>query len=203
MISGVYKITNINNGHCYIGSSCNINKRWWEHRKRLRLGTHGNCHLQSAWNKHGEDAFIFSIIEVCFVFALLWREQEWMDEIKPEYNIAIFAGASPRGLPVSDETRRKLSEAGKLRPPVSAETRAKLSAAMMGKKLSLGHKQTAEDRAKKSAAAKGRILSPEHRAKLSESHKANMTPERLAKMSAITKAWWEKRKENKEYFPLM
>lgn len=60
---GIYKILNKTNGKFYIGSSINIPKRWWEHKKRLRLGIHQNIHLQRAWNEYGEESFVFEIYE--------------------------------------------------------------------------------------------------------------------------------------------
>lgn len=60
---GIYKILNKVNGKFYIGSSINIIKRWWEHRKRLRLGIHQNIHLQRAWNEYGEGSFVFEVYE--------------------------------------------------------------------------------------------------------------------------------------------
>lgn len=88
-ISGVYIITNSINGKRYIGSSNNIRKRLWKHRSLLRHDKHENPHLQNAWNKYGEDNFVYSILEECDVSILLEREQYYIDILKPEYNIDI------------------------------------------------------------------------------------------------------------------
>lgn len=40
----------------------------------------------SAWLKHGEAAFVFSILERCEKSALFTREQFWIDQLKPDYN---------------------------------------------------------------------------------------------------------------------
>ena len=61
--SGVYQILNLTNQKCYVGSSKNIHSRWSDHRSMLRNNKHGNKHLQNAWNKDGEDEFIFRILE--------------------------------------------------------------------------------------------------------------------------------------------
>jgi predicted GIY-YIG superfamily endonuclease len=50
-ISGVYEIKNTLNNKRYIGSSVNIQKRWYAHKRMLNLNTHPNKHLQAAWNK--------------------------------------------------------------------------------------------------------------------------------------------------------
>lgn len=61
-VCGVYKIENLLNGKVYIGKSKNIRNRWSEHRSELNNGTHINNHLQSSWNKYGEDNFRFDVI---------------------------------------------------------------------------------------------------------------------------------------------
>ena len=86
-ISGVYIITNSINGRRYIGSSNNIRKRLWKHRSLLRHNKHENPHLQNAWNKYGEDNFVYSILEECDVSILLEREQYYIDKYKPDINI--------------------------------------------------------------------------------------------------------------------
>lgn len=60
---GIYAIYCITNNKYYIGHSKSINKRWDNHKYRLRLGTHENQHLQLAWNKYLEETFIFMILE--------------------------------------------------------------------------------------------------------------------------------------------
>lgn len=62
-MKAIYEIKNKVNGKFYIGSSINVTKRWWEHKKMLDLGIHTNKHLQSSWNKHTEKNFSFCILE--------------------------------------------------------------------------------------------------------------------------------------------
>lgn len=62
---GIYMIRNTINGKLYIGKSVNIKKRFNEHKHELRLGSHHNDYLQKAWNKYGEDAFEFIVLEEC------------------------------------------------------------------------------------------------------------------------------------------
>lgn len=64
MNGGVYKILNTVNGRAYIGSTSCFKARWKVHRRDLRAGKHANQSLQNAWDKYGEIAFVFSIIEV-------------------------------------------------------------------------------------------------------------------------------------------
>ena len=100
-ISGIYTITNKNNGKTYIGSSIDIGNRWGEHLCTLRKNTHCNGHLQRSWNKHGEDAFEFKVIKL--TQDLLDAEIYFVDQIKPAYNIRHVE----RHL-LSEETKQKL-----------------------------------------------------------------------------------------------
>lgn len=76
---GIYKIENKANGKVYIGQSIDIDNRWKNHRCELRRNAHYNDHLQRAWNKYGEDSFVFSIIEECVETELDEKEIYWID----------------------------------------------------------------------------------------------------------------------------
>lgn len=60
---GVYRITHIESGRYYIGSSKHISVRFGQHRSALDLGRHHSAYLQSLWLKHGADAFSFDVVE--------------------------------------------------------------------------------------------------------------------------------------------
>lgn len=105
MSSGIYKIENIINNKVYIGSSKNTKARWQKHKALLRHNKHHNNHLQSAWNKYGENSFIFSIVELCPIDSLLNREQHFIDTLNPEYNQTAKAGK----VEMTFERRNKLS----------------------------------------------------------------------------------------------
>jgi group I intron endonuclease len=198
-ISGIYQIRNKINGHCYIGSAMNIRKRWREHARALNNNVHHSQYLQRAWLRYGADAFEFSILKTCFVFALIWEEQKWIDKLKPEYNVAPKAGSN-LGFKFSAEQRTRLSEAHKNPTPEirqamadrgkgskwTAEQRVKFIASNKGhavseetrKKISIGNAgkpKSVKHRASLSAAKKGkpRDLTPEQRAKIGERFKGN------------------------------
>lgn len=85
---GIYRIKNLINNKCYVGSSKNIEKRWQKHKNELRKNKHINILLQRSWNKHGEHMFIFEVVEECDKQILLETEQKYLD-LNPEYNIGL------------------------------------------------------------------------------------------------------------------
>ena len=97
-VSGIYTITNKVSGKIYIGSSVNIHKRWGQHAYNLKHSKHRNKHLQASFNKHGLEAFEFSIVQqVADDSKLIAIEQVYLDEYKDNwgaiYNMAKQAGA--------------------------------------------------------------------------------------------------------------
>ena len=79
MSCGIYCIENKVNGKKYIGQSVNIEERWQTHKSKLKDNKHINSYLQNSWNKNGESAFEFSIIELCDVNELNEREVYWIE----------------------------------------------------------------------------------------------------------------------------
>ena len=82
--SGIYKISNIITGDCYIGKSKDVFNRIGQHKSLLKYNNHkyrnGDLSiLQKAWNKYGEDSFKFEMIETCSVDELDDREKYWID----------------------------------------------------------------------------------------------------------------------------
>jgi group I intron endonuclease len=85
---GIYRIKNLRNNKCYYGSSKNIEKRFKTHLRQLKKGKHHNKHLQRSWDKHGENYFVFEVVEECNETVLLELEQKYLDS-NPEFNIGI------------------------------------------------------------------------------------------------------------------
>lgn len=82
MNSGIYVIKHTESGKVYIGSSRNIAIRWSAHRSSLRSGTHHSFLLQRSWDKYGEKAFTFEILELASVDQIRQREQFYLDKFE-------------------------------------------------------------------------------------------------------------------------
>lgn len=112
---GIYEIYNVVNGKRYVGQSIKLKQRLQRHLNELRRGTHKNKHLQSSWNKYGEEKFCFEPIEYCDISDLDSREDYYIglfncNDRERGYNIRID-NKTNRGLKWSDEQREKMKEA--------------------------------------------------------------------------------------------
>lgn len=97
-LPAVYQIRNTVNGRIYIGSSSKPDVRFVFHLEALISGGHANYKLQADFLIHGKD---------CFVFEILWKngvrratlykkEQEFIDKLKPFYNVMLKVKAVPK-----------------------------------------------------------------------------------------------------------
>lgn len=80
-VCGVYMITSINTGLLYIGSSKDINRRFYQHRRELKKGEHYNKRMQRTINKFGQQDFIYQILEETTEENLLEVEQKYIDSL--------------------------------------------------------------------------------------------------------------------------
>lgn len=78
-----------------------------DHFSTLRRGKHVNKRLQNSYNKHGEDAFVFEVLEECSVDVRFELEQLYLDIYKPEYNISstAFGGTCDRDSRILSESQ--------------------------------------------------------------------------------------------------
>jgi group I intron endonuclease len=198
---GIYSIVLRASGKAYVGSSANIRQRWRQHLCDLRRNRHRNPKLQASWNKYGEEAFDFSVIELCQIGDLLDAERRHLvalSAVACGFNIAHEPGreragakhseeslarmrASRKGAVLSSEHKAKLAIAFKGRA-FSEETRRRISEAKTGKRRK---PFTDQARANMSAGKKGLRHSDETRAKLSAAHKGKVMSEQARKNMSI------------------
>jgi group I intron endonuclease len=193
-ICGIYSIINTNNFKYYIGYSNKINKRFNEHKYALRHNIHANDHLQKSWNKYGEDAFIFTILEECEIENLAIREHYWATLLKTHdsehgYNILSTdnkikihrkrplskeicdkISIRRKGKKHTEETKLKISEFRlnfyKTNPhPCSGRITNQDTKTKISNSLK-GKKHTQESKDKMSKFQKGKILSQETKEKM-------------------------------------
>lgn len=156
MTQGIYKIINLINNKFYVGSAVNLKRRKTQHFSKLRTGKHRNTHLQAAWNKHGEQAFVFVVVQEVPIDAnLLAAENAWLKEHVGKdycYNVAIDAMSPGRGMagekhPMwgktffhTDEAKAKIAAAN-MRRVVSEKSKAASRARLIGKPRSIEVRQ--------------------------------------------------------------
>lgn len=170
MSCGIYQILNTLDGKCYVGSSIDIEKRFYGPKGHLQM-LQENCHhsqkLQNAWNKYGKESFKLITLQECDKERLHFLEAFWMtrlDSAYQGYNICILTLENDRvNAKKLEETKLKISESLKGRK-VSEETGRKIS------KAKLGFKYTEESK-KKMSEAKRPPVSEQTRLLLSQQAK--------------------------------
>ena len=165
--AGIYAITCVISGEQYVGSSKNVKARWSQHRGELRKDRNRCLVLQRAWNKYGEDAFTFSVLEyVDSIKDLIPREQYYLDTLQPAYNVRTIADRNT-GIKWTPEQLAN-QNTGRIRTAYrhSPEAIEKIRAANAGRKFSEEHRRnlsvakshpSPEARANSSAARKGKV----------------------------------------------
>jgi len=183
--SGIYRIRNISNNHSYIGQSYDLNKRKTSHFSTLKKNIHFNAYLQNAFNKYGENNFVFEILLICEKEKeiLTYYEQWYIDILHPEYNIRPICANSNLGVKYSEESKKKMSEwqKGEKSPlygkHLTEEHKEKISQANSGENNYLfGKHMSEETKIKLSEALKGRPCSDDTRKKRSDSLSGEKNP---------------------------
>ena len=113
-MTGIYTITCLKNNKVYVGQSINIKRRFFVHRSQLKNNHHRNSYLQKAWNKYGEENFVFEVKETCSKEELDEREIFWIKVLESDkrdkgYNLT-NGGDGVRGYKHTKETKEYLSE---------------------------------------------------------------------------------------------
>lgn len=150
----IYKIENVKTKQLYIGSTTNYSRRKRQHLDSLKNNNHHSVILQRAFNKHGSDSLIISVIE-SFEYEnkalILEKEQFYIDILKPIYNICKIAG-SQLGMKRSESFKKKCSDRMKGKPA-------------WNKGLKTG-KQKPETLQKRKESLKGRIVTEHTKKKI-------------------------------------
>ncbi len=114
---GIYKITNLIDGKCYIGQSVNIKKRFRSHRSNAK--SNHNEYLRKSISKYGIDNFAFEVLKECKI--------EQLDDYEKKY-ILQFNSLVPNGYnmdkggcvrkEIGEETikKRRLASSGERNP---------------------------------------------------------------------------------------
>lgn len=176
--AGIYRIVRVETGDEYVGSAVNLLRRAKHHVNRLTVNKHYAQHLQHAWNKYGEDAFAFEVLELVDDPAtLLDTETCYLQARLPVYcrrliatnNLGVRYGAETCAL-IKQNTTRQWQD-----PERKAQLRAK----------TLAQWADPVEREKKCAGMRGRSPSEETRAKLRAANLGKKaSAEARAKMSA-------------------
>jgi group I intron endonuclease len=164
-VGGIYVITNVITGDRYYGSARCLDKRFKEHARRLRQGTHHNVPLQVAWIQYGESAISFRPLAILEQDQVRDTEQRLLDLMYGKehcYN-------------VSRDARSPMT--GRKQTP---EHTAKVAAANRGRK----RPQYAIDASV--AAHRGKVLSSDHREKLSRVQAGRKRPAHLVALTAAS-----------------
>lgn len=162
MQSGIYLITNLENGKIYIGRSKNISSRLKQHKRDLIGNRHSNPYLQTSWNKYGEENFIFEPLEFLPINYTYSREIYW---IKAYNSLDRLSGYNVEEPDIEIEKFRDKSKANlKNKPPVSTETKARISQTLMGHEV----KPEWKDKMSKTWFKKGKKFSKEFITKMVE-----------------------------------
>jgi group I intron endonuclease len=109
----IYRITLVRDGRTYVGQTRKKEgRRWSEHKKLLRSGSHYNDYLQKAWNAYGESSFEFAVLEpVKYLEDLTAAEMRWirMYDATNRQRGFNLSGNAQYCVVASDATRQKLS----------------------------------------------------------------------------------------------
>ncbi len=154
----------------------------------MRRGTHRNKHLQAAWNKYGEIAFKWVVLQRCAPHLVEKWEQYWLDTLTPwkreiGYNICQYAEVT-LGYKHTKEAKAVMSKAAIERFKDPTKKAAFIERCIRAK-------QIPEHRKKQSEASIKKWQKPGYREHMSEVHKGRIRPkeERDRIKASMIRVW--------------
>lgn len=167
-IWSLYRITNKINNKVYIGQAADVSKRWYDHRKAVKLNNPTQT-IHYALIKYGLDSFEFEVIASCktqddanCIETELVKQYDSFIKNGKGYNVTLGGMNAPK----TEEWKRKVSEK-LMGHEVTQETRDKVSKGNTGKVRTANFKQNVGD------FFRGKGRTEAHRENLSESLKGN------------------------------
>lgn len=183
VMNGIYAVRNLVNNKVLVGQTrLAFKQRWKIHIRNLKNNKHENPHLQNAFGKYGETAFVFQVLEDT-TNDLNGKEVAWIEKLNSRnrdigYNI------------------RDGGSHGKL----SNESRKKMSAVRKGRKLTEKHKQNISIGNAGISRNGGIKLSSEHKKKISESRTGEKNPTKRQEVRIkISESARERYKDKKKH----
>lgn len=180
----IYRIRNIVSGKFYVGSTINMKERTRTHRNKLRTGKHHTPHLQAAWNKYGEECFIFEVVEqIVDISTLQDAEDRWLLQYVGHpmcYNAGLRSGAPWRGAPKESHPMYGKPRDARTRRAISKGVKSKYTDPEYQPRVGLTHSEESKAAISakvQAAVAEGRggkfIPSAETRERMSQALKGN------------------------------
>lgn len=145
-MKGIYKITNIENGKFYIGSSKKITTRWDQHLKNLYYKCHHSHKLQKAYDEYGFKSFTFQILEyVDSEKELLEREQDYINATmcyKDEIGYNVNPYVNYKHIAISDGLKDMLVFSDNIKSDIRLKLKNNLNILKDDRLNSIGDKKT-------------------------------------------------------------
>jgi group I intron endonuclease len=112
--AGIYLWTNLITGESYVGRSIDLGRRFRYYFNINILTDAGNSRICRALLKYGFENFKLEIIEYTTEEEIVDREQFWISELKPIYNLVTVVDGNYT-YTHTDESREKMSNSQKAR----------------------------------------------------------------------------------------
>lgn len=187
-LGGLY-IIRLSDTHYYGGRSTNCPRRWRDHLRELRAGTHDNSRMQAVFNIHGR---FETTVTVPWTKGVDLRavEQQWLDEnFRKPGCVNLTHTSDGGGGEWSDESRKKASHTRRTKPGLIDQVRATFAAYRPQAVAAQWTPEAKQKLAEKNRARAGVPQKPEHVARRADSNRGRKnTAETVQRMSESAKS---------------